>query len=343
MSIYRKWIFYYFSGTGNSANVVRWIAEIVGKKGIETELINIAHSDRKNIQAPDSDDLIIFCSPVHGFNYPPVMQSFIRRFPKGKNPVLLLNTRAGMLIGKWITPGLSGVTFYFSALLLGLKGYKIRAMYPVDLPSNWISVHPGLNDKTIKYLHEKNKERITDFTTRIFDGKRDFRSMREIVLDLLISPVSLLYFFAGRFVFAKTYYASTTCNNCGLCVNQCPVHAIKLVDERPFWTFKCESCMHCMSFCPHKAIETGHGAIIAYMLLFSLVIWSSIEVLFGQMLHFDNVIVNFVIQTGLLLSLLAIWYRIFHFLLRYKWFSKLMMFTSLTFYKFWGERYKALK
>ncbi len=343
MSTYRKWVFYYFSGTGNSANVVRWMAEIANGNGIETELINIAHFDRKHIPSPDRDALIIFCSPVHGFNYPPVMQSFVRRFPKGNNPILLLNTRAGMLIGKWITPGLSGVTFYFSAFILSLKGYKIRAMFPVDLPSNWISVHPGLNDKTIKYLHKTNKKRITDFTTKVLDGKRDFRSIREIVQDLLISPVSLLYFFAGRFVFAKTYYASAVCNNCGLCVNQCPVHAIKLVDNRPFWTFKCESCMHCMSFCPRKAVETGHGAIIAYMLLFSLVIWSSIELLFGQMLHLDNAIINFVIQTGLLISLLAIWYRIFHFLLRYKWFSNLMMYTSLTFYKFWGKRYKALK
>jgi ferredoxin len=343
MPIFSKLIVYYFSGTGNSTNVAQWVAEIAQSKNMQVELVNIAHVNRLHIATPPTDALIAFCSPVHGFNYPPVMQAFIRRFPKGKNPVLLLNTRAGMLIGKWITPGVSGITFYFSTLILWLKGYKINALFPVDMPSNWISVHPGLNDHTIKFLHERNKERVTAFATKTLEGGKDFRSLREIIQDVLISPISLAYFFAGRFFIAKTYYASTACNNCGLCIKQCPVKAIKMVDDRPFWTFNCESCMHCMSYCPHRAIETAHGAIAVFMILFSAIVWSAIEITFGKTLHLDNWFVNFVLQSGLMLGLLAVWYRILHFLLRYKWFNKLITFTSLTFYKFWGRRYKALK
>jgi ferredoxin len=343
MSQLSKLIIYYFSGTGNSTNVARWVAQIANEKGITSELINIAHIDRLQIPVPPEDALVAFCSPVHGFNYPPVMQSFIRRFPKGKNKVLLMNTRAGMLIGKWITPGLSGITFYLSALILWTKGYRIKAMFPVDLPSNWISVHPGLNDRTVKFLHDRNKERVAKFATKVLEGGREFRSLREIIQDVLISPISLAYFFAGRFFIAKTYYASSACNNCGLCIKQCPVKAIKTVDNRPFWTFNCESCMHCMSYCPHKAIETAHGAIIGFMILFSMVVWSALEITFGKTLHLDNWFLNFLVQSGLMLGLLAVWYRILHFLLRYKWFNKLMTFTSLTFYKFWGRRYKALK
>jgi len=343
MQPYSKLIIYYFSGTGNSANVARWIAEKSLEKGIPCETVNIAHVDRLHILPTDASSLIAFCSPVHGFNYPPVMQAFIQRFPKGRNPVLLLNTRAGMLIGKWITPGLSGITFYLAAFLLWLKGYKIKAMFPVDLPSNWISLHPGLNDHTVNFLHERNKERVTKFANKILEGETDFRSLREIIPDLIVSPVSLGYYFVGRFLFSKTFYASTACNNCGLCIKQCPVKAIKTIDNRPFWTYKCESCMHCMSYCPHRAIETAHGSIVTFMLLFSLVVWSTIEINFGTIFWFNNAILNFVIQSGLLLGLLAIWYWIIHFLLRYKWFNKLMTYTSLTFYKFWGRRYKALK
>ena len=343
MAKYSKLIIYYFSGTGNSANVARWLTQTATEKGLETEQINIAHTNRLEIAVPAENALVVFCSPVHGFNYPPVMQSFIRRFPRGNNPVLLMNTRAGMLIGKWITPGLSGITFYWSALVLRLKGYHINAMFPVDLPSNWISLHPGLNDRTVKYLHERNKERVARFADRTLDGGTDFRSLREMIADLLISPVSLGYFLAGRFFFSKTYYASTACTKCDLCIRQCPVHAIKTVDDRPFWTYKCESCMHCMSYCPHRAIETAHGPIIGFMLLFSFVIWSTIEYYFGKILYLDNPMVNFVVQTVLILVLLAAWYRILHFLLRYKWFNKIITYTSLTFYKFWGRRYRALK
>lgn len=343
MTQYSKLLIYYFSGTGNSANVAHWVAQIANEKGISTETVNIAHIDRLNILAPDDSTLIAFSSPIHGFNYPPVMQAFIRRYPKGKNPVLLLNTRAGMLIGKWITPGLSGIAFYFSALILWLKGYSIKAMFPVDMPSNWISVHPGLNKRTVEYLHERNKERVFKFAKSVLDGKTDFRSMREILQDLLISPIAILYFLVGRFFLAKTYYASTQCNNCNLCVNQCPVKAIKTIDNRPFWTYKCESCMHCMSYCPHRAIETAHGPIVAFVLVFSAIVWSAFESYFGNILHLENGLLNFLVQSGIMVLALGIWYRALHFLLRYKWFNRLITFTSLTFYKFWGRRYKALK
>ena len=343
MAQYSKLLIYYFSGTGNSVNVAHWVAQVASEKGIVTEAVNIAHTDRLNIQVPDESILIAFCSPIHGFNYPPVMQSFIRRFPKGKNPVLLLNTRAGMLIGKWITPGLSGIAFYFSALILGLKGFKIKAMFPVDMPSNWISVHPGLNKRTVEYLHERNKERVFKFATRVLDGKTDFRPLREIIQDMLISPVALLYYFAGRFFLAKTYYASANCTNCDLCIKQCPVKAIKSVDNRPFWTFKCESCMHCMSYCPHRAIETAHGPIVAFVLIFSYVIWSAFVKYFHSILNLDNEFICFLVQSGLAVLFIGVWYRVLHFLLRYKWFNRLITFTSLTFYKFWGRRYKAIK
>ncbi|MDD5711983.1 MAG: hypothetical protein PHY31_04395, partial [Smithellaceae bacterium] len=33
----------------------------------------------------------------------------------------------------------------------------------------------------------------------------------------------------------------------------------------PYWTYKCESCMRCMAYCPEKAIEAGHSwAAILY-------------------------------------------------------------------------------
>ncbi|MBP1677241.1 MAG: yjjW [Bacteroidetes bacterium] len=343
MPAYPKLIVYYFSGTGNSANVARWISDAGLAMGMQTDVVNIAHVKRLNIPVPDDDALIAFCSPVHGFNYPPVMQSFIRRFPKGKNPVLLLNTRAGMLIGQWITPGLSGITFYLSALILKLKGYRIQAMLPVDLPSNWISVHPGLNRRTVEYLHIRNRERVEAFAQKVLNGQNDFRSVREIIQDIIISPVSLAYLLAGRFFFAKTYFASAACTHCNACIEQCPVKAIKSVANRPFWTFKCESCMHCMSYCPHKAIETAHGSILAFALIFSSIIWVAVIQLAGTTLHLDNALISFGIQTALMIFLLGVWYRIIHFLLRYKWVERIITYTSLTRYKFWGKRYKALK
>jgi Pyruvate/2-oxoacid:ferredoxin oxidoreductase delta subunit len=344
MTEYRKMVIYFFSGTGNSRNVASWISGVAEEKGLRCSLVDIARTDRREVEGPGPDSLIVFVSPVHGFNYPPVMVNFISRFPRGKNPVLLLNTRAGMLIGRWVTPGLSGIAFYLAALILKIKGYSIRAMFPVDLPSNWISLHPGLNDRTVKFLHEKNLRRVRAFAERALSGRSDFRALREMAQDLLISPAALLYYFVGRFFLAKTFYASRDCDNCGACIKGCAVKAIIEVNDRPFWTFSCESCMHCIGLCPKKAIEVGHGYFFAFIFLF----YSGLMVLFYRyfeslLFPLENGFLRFVLEMTLGLFFLALWYRLVNLLMRFRFFERAVAYTSLTKYSFWGRRYRALK
>ena len=342
MTVHQKLIVYYFSGTGNSRNVALWLAYAAKENNIESRLINIGIIDRLTIEPPHPDALVAFVSPIHGFNYPPVMLNFLFHFPKGQNRVLLLNTRAGMLIGKWITPGVTGIAFYFSALILKLKGYSIKSMFPVDLPSNWISVHPGLNERTVKFLHERNQEKVYRFARKVLAGGSDFRGVYEIIQDTLVAPISLGYYFIGRFLFAKTYFASADCNNCDLCIKACPVNAIKKVDNRPFWTFNCESCMRCMSNCPKKAIETAHGSVLVITLLSSLV-FSGLFYRYFKLLLFDieHTFSGFILESVLFLGILAVWYRLLHYAMRFKFIERMVVYTSLTKYKFWGRRYKA--
>jgi ferredoxin len=340
--MYKKIQIYYFSGTGNSQNVATWFQNVAIENACECEIINIAKINRRNLQRSDNEVLIVFVSPVHGFNYPPIMLHFLYHFPKGNNRVIFMNTRAGMLIGKWITPGLTGIAFYLSSLFLILKGYKIKGMFPVDLPSNWISIHPGLNKRTITYLHERNKEKVTVFALKILSGKTDFRCVREIVQDTLIAPIALMYYFVGRFLFSKSFYASKDCDNCGLCSKNCPVQAIISVDNRPYWTFNCESCMKCMSYCHTKAIETAHGFIISSLILIAIIM-EVLFALFEQYFGIINGLLHFILNTFLTLVFLGIGYRIVHYLMRFRFFERMMVYSSLTKLKFWGRRYKALK
>jgi ferredoxin len=342
MSLQKLTIFY-FSGTGNSKNVAQWMSSAASKFNVECSIHHIASIDRNSLEPLPSGSLIVFISPVHGFNYPPVMLNFIARFPKGKNKVILMDTRAGILIGKYNLPGLSGAAFLFSSLLLKLKGYSIAGIKSVDLPSNWISLHPGLSKKTVLKLHEKHKAKVIDFGEKILSGKKVYIPFHEFIIDILIAPISIGYYMVGRFMFAKTFYASGDCNNCDVCVKNCPVKAIIKIDNRPFWTFKCESCMHCMSNCPKRSIETAHGFIISYFLLSSAL--TGLFFVYFNSLFFiiPEGIIRYVIETALFLLMLGISYRIIHYLMRFRFFERLMVYTSLTKYKFWGNRYKALK
>ncbi len=344
MSPYTSVAIYYFSGTGNSKNVATWLSGVAEERGITCTLTDIGKVNRLELPLPPDDALIIFVSPVHGFNYPPIMLNFILHFRKGKNKIALVNTRAGMLIGKWITPGLSGITFYFSALILILKGYSIKALYPVNLPSNWISVHPGLNKRTVEYLHVKNKQRVKAFCLKILSGGSEFRSVLEIIQDVLVAPIAIGYYCVGRFFLAKTYYASGDCDSCNVCIKNCPVHAIKTIDNRPYWTIHCESCMKCLGNCPKKAIETAHGFAAFVLLVYNLIFL----LLYYKYFPFDllggrNMFVSFIVESLFFVFGTSALYYLVHYMMRFRLFERAMVYTSLSKYRFWGRRYKALK
>ena len=56
-----------------------------------------------------------------------------------------------MKLAKLYLPGLSGATLLFAAIILRIKGYRIVGLRSIDLPSNWIFLHPGLKEKVVDF------------------------------------------------------------------------------------------------------------------------------------------------------------------------------------------------
>lgn len=335
----KKIVIFFFSGTGNAKRIALWIHELAEKRGITCHLNNISNPKQYERSTAGEGALLVFISPIHGFNYPKITLDFIRNFPAGNNEVILMNTRAGMKIGNWITPGLTGIAFFLSAMWLRLKGYKIIGQIPYDMPSNWISLHPALREETVKYIHKAMNARVHDHFNKILSGERLFLSRKEIVQDVLIAPISLLYYFIGRFIIAKTFYATPQCDGCGICVKECPVSAIKWVDDKPFWTVHCESCMRCMNFCPRRAIETSHGLLALTAVLYSVVIGLIYRYVFNESALAG--VLKFIISNLVFFVVLLLLYVLQHLCLKSPMLSKIIAYTSLTYYHWWG-RYKSI-
>ncbi|HCE57906.1 MAG TPA: hypothetical protein DER09_08820 [Prolixibacteraceae bacterium] len=336
---------YYFTGTGNALAAANWIAGEAENRGVTASVIQIAPSLKAFDFSVGPDTLVGFCYPTHGFNAPPVVIDFLLKFPNGNNPVFLLNTRAGMKLSKLFTPGLSGLAQLFPAIILLLKGYKIKGLQPMDLPSNWISIHPGLRQKVVDSIFYRCEKITKRFAAKILDGKNVFKGLVSLPIDLLISPISVAYILLGRFALAKTFIADSHCNNCLLCEKECPVKAIVIKNERPFWTHKCESCMHCMNRCPQRAIQTPHLFVaIIWWLVFLVLPFFILKELFQitpESAQYYNLIFDIVtIVTGFPVIFFS--YRILHFLLKFRFFSALISYTSLIRLKFW-RRYFAPK
>lgn len=335
---------FYFSGTGNAAHVAQWAAEAIRGAGLTATTINIDGTDRRSLVPPDPDVLLGFVSPTHGFNFPPVMMYFLFAFPRTRhgNRVFLMNTRAGMKLGRLFLPGLSGIALLLAAAVLLAKGYRIAGMRSINMPSNWLSLHPSLRPKAVVAIADRCEAIARRFASRLISGRTDFRALLDLPQDLLIAPVSLLYYAMGRFALAKTFFASAACNNCGACEARCPVKAIVTVRGRPFWTFRCESCMRCMNECPNRAIETGHGYVaVVVFIVYAFVAdgaWMAVTRTSGVAVAGPLLLwIRFVFDTLVLLGSLALTYRLIHVIGRLPGFQQLLVATSLTRYKFWGR------
>lgn len=348
--MYKNLIIYYFSGTGNAKHCAEWIVNAAKQKGIHTFFINI--DNHKNIENPAvvGKTLIGFCSPTHGFNLPSIMLDYIFKFPKPaeKTDVFILNTRGGMKMYKMFTPGLSGVAQILPAIVLRLKGYSIAGYRPVDLPSNWMSLHPGLRKKVIDSIFVQWKSVVERFAEKILSGKKVYRGLYDLPLDIPIIPVSLGYYLIARFALAKTFFASYTCNQCMLCLKKCPVNAIKQIDGRMYWSNGCESCMRCLNNCPKRAIQTIHGVTflfwflaLTFIPLFGLKALSHLIPGFTETTWIVTIFNNIAVPA---LCLVAVYfgYYIMHYMVRFKWLNALVTYTSFTKYGFW-RRYKAPK
>jgi len=347
MKFYQNLEIYYFSGTGNCLSAANWI----GNKATEEQLeVNVLPIDRKLKPLPLSDlkTLTGFCFATHGFSLPWYMLKFIIRFPrakKGRRDAFLLNTRAGMKLYKLFTPGLSGIALLLPMLILFIKGYRIKGLLPLDMPSNWISIHPGIKEKVVNSITDRCERIVNKFSNKLLQGKTTIHPIFWILmpLDLIVSPISIGYMFIGRFFLAKTFFASAKCNDCRLCEEKCPVGAIKIVNNRPYWQFRCESCMRCMNICPKKTINTAH--LLAFGIIWGI-----------MLLPFYSDIVNFIKQSfplvyisisslidltvGTIICLPFFWgvYGIYHQIVRVKQINNVFTYTSLT--NFW-RRYIA--
>jgi len=344
--MYKRLVIYYLSGTGNALKAARWFEEHAQTHSMISELIPI---DRfKTIKAPpNSGDILIgFLFPTHGFCLPWYMLKFILLFPRGRNHLFCLNTFAGTTLGRLPLPGLSGIALILPAVVLSMKGYRVRGLVSVNLPSNWISLHPGLTEHAVSILVDYCRKKTGNYAARLLSGKQAYYGLISLPFDLLVSPIAIGYLFVGRFWLAKMYMASSGCNGCGICAQNCPMNALIMKNNRPFWTFHCESCMRCMNICPEKAIQVSYvfttiSAYILYGLLLPFIIVIT--------LRYNHTAVSIISSKSEVIALIRAWfllgimflcYRLVLRLTRFKLFDFIFTRFTPTSFHFW-RRYLA--
>ena len=336
------------SGTGNTYRLGCWMKDIADRYLDKTKIVMIDDADFDNELKQSNDFLVGLLFPTHGFMPPWSMIKFLFRIPKKKGvPALCVATRGGIKIGPLFIPGIAGFGTFMAAILMMLKGYHVRAVFSLDMPSNFINFHWGLHPKNVDAISKRSRIKLERLMPRIMGGHNILFTLNNlweafwsVLLFWLIPLFPIIYLLIGRLFMAKLMFSNNRCIGCGQCARFCPNNAILMKDigkkKRPYWTYHCETCLRCMGYCKRKAVEAGHSWAVLLYFIVSIPVFATLLSWLHGIFNFVPTIrgywINEILNIFYLLPALLFSYWVFWYLIRLPAVNTIFTFTTFTHY-----------
>ena len=267
----------YYSGTGGTALAAKRLREAFHRSGCAAGIQAV-----KDAAALPPHDLLLLIFPLHAFNAPEAVYTWLKNIPPvagpttGARAAVISGPADGPIVGPAggpiagpadgpatgvraavvsvsgggdISPNTAGRAS--SIRLLEKKGYCVFYEGSLVMPSNIVVATPGpLAVRLLEILPER-AERIAD---DILSGAR--RRPAPLLIDRLFSKLGEMEKPFAR-SFGRKIKTSEACRGCGWCAEHCPAGNISTENGRAVFGNNCHLCLCCIYGCPCKALSPG--------------------------------------------------------------------------------------
>lgn len=236
----------YFSGTGNSEYVAKYIAE-----KIEDDIENLFDRIRREDYSPmESERPWIVVTPTYAWGIPKVVEMLLRKTDFNGSQEMYFVMTCGQdngCAGKYLYKMCDGVNLTYMGCT------------EIVMPDNYIVMFKApTEEESLKVIEES--EKAIDEAIRFISKSEPFPEKKVHLLDWITSgPVNKG--FNRLYIKADKFRYTDACVHCGVCENVCPLGNIHYINERPVWGDECTHCMACISKCPQRAIEYGRKTV----------------------------------------------------------------------------------
>jgi ferredoxin len=257
-----KLLFVYFSGTGNTDYVARYLARKLAHLPIEIELCSM---EWQPAEAIANFELLAVGFPVYAADAPIFFQDYLRRLSPGQGRGVFVFCTKGAFAGSAVR---------LTCERLAVQGYVPLAGGAIGMPGSdglaMISKDSWMARKALgkDYDHLQDADRLSEemvsILSKVVDGHPP-----EVLSQMSVSRSgatmsdrvwSSLYRATENWCRTRLH-ADERCEGCGLCVQLCPVDNVELQDGRACFGDQCVLCIRCLHACSQEAIQIGRVTV----------------------------------------------------------------------------------
>jgi len=237
----------YFSASGNTSKIARWIGDELAEKGFKIhsfkipEILNSVPDELKN------SDIIIIGSPTYMWHTPPIVKKFLESLKDLDNkPVGIFVTFGSVTAGSNLS--------FISKIIRKKNGRIVGAMQlEAEHSMMFKSDSPLAKGKPFDDDVSCVKEFVSLCLKRASSSKGEIKKIPSTMKHFaFMAPPGI-----GIRLMPQLKFKNEICTLCGKCIEQCPTENIMIKDNTVIHGNNCLLCYNCVRTCPRGAVDAN--------------------------------------------------------------------------------------